>query len=108
MDESILLIAKTIHQEDTDIYLASLGKNVMDYRKIVLKETCKQFARRIGVSEPTLRNIERGDPGVSIGIWFKVFALMQTAGSVVDAAKPEQILLASMMNQSNPPPGFEK
>lgn len=37
--------------------------------------TLRELAERVGVSVPTMRKIERGDPGVGLGIAFEAAAL---------------------------------
>ena len=39
-------------------------------------ETQKRFAARLGVSVPTLRAMEQGDPGVRIGLWVEALWLL--------------------------------
>jgi transcriptional regulator with XRE-family HTH domain len=45
-------------------------------RRRVLRWTAAELSERAGVSVPTLRRIERGDPGVSIGSAFEVARLV--------------------------------
>jgi transcriptional regulator with XRE-family HTH domain len=40
------------------------------------RRTASEIAERAGVSLPTLRKVEHGDPGVTIGIYFDVAAVL--------------------------------
>lgn len=48
--------------------LLALGNRLRQAR-IAKGDSQSLFARRIGVSVPTLRDLEQGNPRVSIGIW---------------------------------------
>ena len=39
-------------------------------------ETQERFAARLGVSIPTLRSMENGDPAVKIGLWAKALWIL--------------------------------
>lgn len=51
-----------------DLKLQSLGLRLRDER-LRRNETQAVFAARIGVSIPTLRKMESGDPTVQVGYW---------------------------------------
>jgi hypothetical protein len=53
------------------------------------KESLRSWAQRIGVSVPTLMKMERGDPGVSAGIYATALWMMGRAGAVAELANPE-------------------
>jgi DNA-binding XRE family transcriptional regulator len=50
------------------MHLQELGENLSITRKR-RREPLKAWAQRIGVSEPTLMPMEKGDPSVSMGVY---------------------------------------
>lgn len=52
-------------------------------------ESRRLWAERIGVSEPTLARMERGDPAVAIGIYATALWLMGRSGELGSLASPE-------------------
>jgi transcriptional regulator with XRE-family HTH domain len=55
--------------EEVGATLAQLGSRLRSAR-LARNEPMALFAERIGVSAPTLREMERGSPKVQIGFWF--------------------------------------
>ena len=55
--------------------LRELGENLASARKR-RREPLKAWAQRIGVSEPTLMRMEKGDPSVSFGVYATALWLM--------------------------------
>lgn len=53
------------------------------------KESLKTWAQRMGVSVPTLRRLEAGDPAVGIGIIATALWLIQRDGELGNIAAPE-------------------
>lgn len=53
------------------------------------KESLKTWAKRLGVSIPTLQRLEAGDPAVSIGIVASALWLIQRDGALGTLAAPE-------------------
>ena len=53
------------------------------------KESLKTWARRMGVSVPTLQRLESGDPGVGLGIVATALWLIQRDGALAQLAAPE-------------------
>jgi len=53
------------------------------------KESLKTWAKRMGVSVPTLQRLEAGDPGVGIGIVATALWLIQRDGELSNLAAPE-------------------
>lgn len=53
------------------------------------KESLKTWAKRMGVSVPTLQRLEAGDPGVGIGIVATALWLIQRDGELGRIAAPE-------------------
>ena len=54
------------------------------------KESLKTWAKRIGVSVPTLQRLEAGDPSVGIGIIATALWLIKRDGELGSLAAPEQ------------------
>jgi transcriptional regulator with XRE-family HTH domain len=77
--------------------LAELGANLSIARKR-RKESLKTWAGRIGVSEPTLARMERGDPGVAIGTYATALWLMGRAQALPELAAP-QLDLGALENE---------
>ena len=53
------------------------------------KESLKTWAKRMGVSIPTLQRLEAGDPGVGIGIVATALWLLNRDGELRNLAAPE-------------------
>ncbi len=53
------------------------------------KESLKTWAKRMGVSVPTLQRLEAGDPSVGIGIIATALWLIQRDGELRNLAAPE-------------------
>jgi transcriptional regulator with XRE-family HTH domain len=72
---------------ETGRTLADLGRRLRDAR-LLRNDSMATFAERLGVSERTVRAMERGLPTVQIGIWLNALWLL-------DALQPlEQVLAA--------------
>lgn len=56
------------------------------------KESLRSWAKRLGVSVPTLQRLEAGDPGVGIGIIATALWLIRRDGELAKLAAPEQDL----------------
>lgn len=69
--------------------LAGLGHNLA-LARVRRKESQRQWAERIGVSVPTLVRMERGDPGVSMGVYATALWMMGRASQLADLADPAQ------------------
>ncbi|HTK02621.1 MAG TPA: XRE family transcriptional regulator [Bordetella sp.] len=68
--------------------LRLLGENLAIARKR-RREPLKSWAQRIGVSEPTLMRMEKGDPSVSMGVYATALWLIGRSQALVDLAAPE-------------------
>lgn len=67
--------------------LKELGENLAIAR-VRRRETQRAWARRIGVSIPTLIRLERGDPGVGIGIVATALWMLGRAQALPELADP--------------------
>jgi transcriptional regulator with XRE-family HTH domain len=67
--------------------LRSLGENLAIARAR-RKEPQRAWARRLGISVPTLIRMERGDPGVGMGIYATALWLVGRVQSLPEAADP--------------------
>lgn len=67
--------------------LRELGANLSIARKR-RKESIKAWAGRIGVSEPTLARMERGDPGVAFGTYATALWMIGRAQAIPELAAP--------------------
>ena len=67
--------------------LRALGENLAIAR-VRRRESQRAWARRLGVSVPTLIRMERGDPGVGIGIYATALWLIGKANALPELAAP--------------------
>lgn len=68
--------------------LRRLGENLAIAR-IRRGESQRAWAKRVGVSVPTLIRMERGDPGVGAGVYATALWLIGRAGALPEVAAPE-------------------
>jgi transcriptional regulator with XRE-family HTH domain len=73
--------------------LESLGKRLREAR-IRKGDTQSVFAVRIGVSVPTLRKMESGDPSTQIGCWIAALKILGRSEDLIAILKPEEDLFA--------------
>ncbi|GAA6142339.1 XRE family transcriptional regulator [Hydrogenophaga sp. 5NK40-0174] len=66
-----------------------LGQNIVLARKR-RRETQAQWARKLGVSLPTMARIERGDPSVSMASYAMCLWLIRPEMGLADLAAPER------------------
>jgi transcriptional regulator with XRE-family HTH domain len=71
--------------------LRKLGENLAIAR-VRRRETQRAWAKRIGVSVPTLIRLEHGDPGVGIGIVTTALWMMGRAQALPEVADPAKDL----------------
>lgn len=69
-------------------HLRELGENLALARKR-RQEPLRSWAQRIGVSEPTLMRMEKGDPTVSMAVYATALWLMGRDAALPDLAAPE-------------------
>ena len=70
-----------------------LAQNIVVARKR-RKETQAQWARRLGVSQPTMARIEKGDPSVAMASYVMCMWLINPACSLADLIAPQSDLIA--------------
>lgn len=70
--------------------LAQLGENIQLARKR-RKLTQTQISERTGLSRVTVRKIERGDPGVSIGHYIAVLAVLRLDQDLTNVAQDDEL-----------------
>jgi transcriptional regulator with XRE-family HTH domain len=67
--------------------LKALGENLRVAR-VRRRESQREWAKRLGVSVPTLIRMEKGDAGVGAGIYATALWLMGTVGGLSELAAP--------------------
>jgi len=81
--------------------LPNLGSRLRSER-IRRNETQALFAARIGVSVPTLRKMECGDPTVLIGYWATALEVLDRAGDLDAILAPPEDLFAKHAQMKAP------
>ena len=76
-----------------DIKIRSLGTRLRDER-LRRNESQTAFAARIGVSVPTLRKMETGDPTVQIGHWIMALEVLDRSRELDHLLAPSEDLFA--------------
>lgn len=71
--------------------LAELGERLA-LARLRRKQSQRAWAQRLGVSVPTLASMERGEPGVSMGVYATALWLIGRADALPDLADPQQDL----------------
>lgn len=73
--------------------LLSLGSRLREAR-LKKNDTQAMFAARIGVSIPTLRRMEAGDPAVQIGHWVAALDILDRSSDLAAILAPTEDLFA--------------
>jgi transcriptional regulator with XRE-family HTH domain len=81
--------------------LSSLGLRLRECR-LLRNEPQERFAARLGISIPTLRKMENGDPSVSIGLWAETLWLLERMKDMDEILKNEVSLFDQMEAQRKP------
>ena len=87
--------------------LLELGKAIRVAR-IRRRQSVADFASRLGVTLPTLRKLERGDPGVAVATFVSALWLIGLLDRLRDLAKPENYVLGNMLETSRLPQRVRK
>lgn len=69
--------------------LRALGENLAIAR-MRRRESQRTWARRLGCSVPTLIRLERGDPGVGMGLYATALWLIGRVGALPELAAPKE------------------
>jgi transcriptional regulator with XRE-family HTH domain len=69
--------------------LRALGENLAIAR-VRRNESQRAWAKRLGISVPTLIRMERGDPGVGVGIYATALWLMGRVNALASLAAPSE------------------
>ena len=77
--------------EKTDLALKNLGARLKRVR-LDRNESQVRFAARMGISVPTLRNMEKGDPAVSIGLWVEALWILNHLADLEGVLKKRESL----------------
>jgi transcriptional regulator with XRE-family HTH domain len=77
--------------ESADV-LVSWGERLRRAR-LDRNDTMRVFGQRLGVSESTVRDMERGAPTVQIGTWMNAFAVLDRIADVEGALEPRESLI---------------
>ena len=81
-------ISPTEHPQAVLQQIERLGQHIAIARKR-RGETQAQWARRLGVSQPTMARIERGDPSVAMASYVMCMWLVNPAMAVADVIAPQ-------------------
>lgn len=73
--------------------LKNLGRRLKTAR-LARNDSQKEFAWRIGVSIPTLQNMEQGKPTVAIGTWINALNVLDRLDDLDGLLAPEESLFA--------------
>ncbi|MEI8140248.1 MAG: helix-turn-helix domain-containing protein [bacterium] len=87
----------------SNIKLHSLGLRLRDAR-LRRNDTQAIFAARIGISVPTLRKMESGDPSVLVGHWVTALEVLDRAGDIEAILAAPEDLFAKYDQMKTPLP----
>jgi hypothetical protein len=80
-------VALTVMPPAAESALRSLGENLAIAR-VRRRESQRTWAKRVGCSVPTLIRMERGDPGVGMGIYATALWLIGRVAALPELATP--------------------
>jgi transcriptional regulator with XRE-family HTH domain len=86
---------------DSEEKLASLGQRLREAR-LAANEKQARFAARLGISVPTLRKLENGDPAVGIGVLVEALAILGRQDELDALLAPKDDLFARWEAARNP------
>lgn len=87
---------------ESETALARLGRGLRALR-IERGDRQVDFAARLGVSIPTLRKMETGDPTVAIGTWIDALAVLGRLDALPDILAPGKSLFEEWERRQTPP-----
>ena len=76
--------------------------------RIRRRQSAQDFASRLGVTLPTLRKLERGDPGVAVATFVSALWLIGLLDRLRDLARPESDVLGNILETSRLPQRVRK
>ncbi len=76
--------------------------------RIRRRQSAQDFASRLAVTLPTLRKLERGDPGVAVATFVTALWLIGLLDRLRDLAKPENDVLGNILETSRLPQRVRK
>jgi transcriptional regulator with XRE-family HTH domain len=82
--------------------LLKLGHDLRDARRRRRIPTAL-MAERVGVSRSTLLKAERGNPGVSIGVYATILFVLGLNARIADLADPSQDLVGQALDEERLP-----
>jgi transcriptional regulator with XRE-family HTH domain len=82
--------------------LPRLG-NAIRTARIRRRKTAADLAGRLGVSLPTLRKLEAGDPGVSLGTFVSALWILDLTSEVAAALDPSKDKLGMVLDMARMP-----
>ena len=82
--------------------LQKLGSDLKEAR-IKRRLTMALVEERAGITHVTLTKVEKGDAGVSIGIYTKVMFVLGLIDNVYNLAEPDNDVVGKMYNKENLP-----
>ena len=101
--------AKSFQQLPSPVELAlrELGSAIRIAR-LRRRQSAQDFASRLGVSLPTLRKLERGDPGVVVATFVCALWLLGLLNRLRDLARPESDVLGNLIDVTRLPQRIRK
>ncbi len=78
--------------KESSLILGSWGERLRRAR-LERNDTMRVFGERLGVSESTVRDMERGAPTVQVGTWINAFAVLDRAEDLERALEPRESLI---------------
>jgi transcriptional regulator with XRE-family HTH domain len=87
--------------EESVAALRDLGLRLRNAR-LERNDSMAIFAERLGVSERTVRAMEKGLPTVHVGVWFNALWVLDALESVAGILQPQESLLDRARNMRKP------
>jgi transcriptional regulator with XRE-family HTH domain len=86
---------------ESKVALVQLGRQLLA-RRLERNERQSDFAARLGVSIPTLRKLEQGDPNVAIGTWVDAVWLLGRLNHLPEVLAGKPSLFDQWEKQNRP------
>jgi len=90
MDENVRKSNKAIIMPGTMKQLGQVGEQIR-LARLRRKYSVKMVSDRAGISRATLWKVEKGDPGVAIGIYAKVLAAIGLPNDITLLARDDEL-----------------